>query len=375
MSALTVVIPVWNEAAHLPALFRALERQRGIVLDLIFIDNASTDGSGRLLRAWRTRSSAIRSVKVLTEKKRGFAHPLNRGLKAARGEFVAVLDADTAPAPEWAKKLAAALAGGADLVVGATDSLLSAHPTVWERTADTLFSDFSRKSARAEQNALPWGPTCNLGLKRAWYRKTGPFAPSAGPALDIDWCWRAQFQGARLEYCSGARIAHRRRNQRDAFLRQMHRYGLTDGWIVRRFSRPLGLVESAAKRQPLEFALSAYQRIMSVRMPRALHNARAEAAAALACGVYSSHASSMRIPALPAVRRPIGWDWDNKLSRLWVPGRGLTDLTGPARWIWREHARGAGAHEIAHKLAHKEHIPESLAEKTVKQFFREVRLG
>ena len=54
---LSVIIPNWNGAAHLPTCLRALRAQTHPQLEVIVVDNGSADGSQALIRAESLRYS------------------------------------------------------------------------------------------------------------------------------------------------------------------------------------------------------------------------------------------------------------------------------------------------------------------------------
>src|SRR5262245_22644390 len=89
---LTVVIPVFNEAAHLPstvdALVVAVERS-GFSCELVVVDDGSTDGSGDAVLA---ATDGRLSARVLHQKNSGRLAARRRGVDAARGELVLLLD-------------------------------------------------------------------------------------------------------------------------------------------------------------------------------------------------------------------------------------------------------------------------------------------
>ena len=74
-------------------------------LEIVFIDNGSTDGSPEMLEAAKLPNS-----RVVHESRRGFAEPLNRGLAESTGDLVLFLDADAVPEPGWIAAMEKALA-------------------------------------------------------------------------------------------------------------------------------------------------------------------------------------------------------------------------------------------------------------------------
>jgi succinoglycan biosynthesis protein ExoA len=89
----SVLVPVLNGERHLPdALDRMLSQEFDGDFELIFIDGESTDGTGELLAAAAARDGRVR---VLGNPARRTPNALNIGLREARGEYVARMDAHT----------------------------------------------------------------------------------------------------------------------------------------------------------------------------------------------------------------------------------------------------------------------------------------
>lgn len=110
---LSVVIPTYNEAANIGPLLEALGTALGAVkYEAIVVDDDSTDGT-----VADARSKGARVI-VRTDE-RGLATAVVRGLREAKGEYVAVMDADFQHPPEAvARLLEKAVADNADLVIG-----------------------------------------------------------------------------------------------------------------------------------------------------------------------------------------------------------------------------------------------------------------
>ncbi|HVA48948.1 MAG TPA: glycosyltransferase family 2 protein [Pirellulales bacterium] len=92
---LSAVIPVYNEAESLENLYRELDevaRQHGYDLDLVFVDDGSTDGSWPTIAALAARDARVHGVRF--RRNFGKAAALSAGFRAARGELIMTLDAD-----------------------------------------------------------------------------------------------------------------------------------------------------------------------------------------------------------------------------------------------------------------------------------------
>ncbi len=94
---LSVIIPNWNGAHHLPVCLDALRDQTYPHLEIIVVDNASTDDSRSLLADRYPEVTVI----PLSEN-RGFTGACNAGMQTAHGEFLALLNNDTQVDPGWA---------------------------------------------------------------------------------------------------------------------------------------------------------------------------------------------------------------------------------------------------------------------------------
>jgi len=92
----SVVIPVHNEEASIEAAIELLKAQTHTDLEIIVVDNNSTDRTNE-------RASAT-GVKVLLEKRKGTQWARECGRKAAQGEIIATMDADCLPDADWVEK-------------------------------------------------------------------------------------------------------------------------------------------------------------------------------------------------------------------------------------------------------------------------------
>jgi glycosyltransferase involved in cell wall biosynthesis len=86
----SVVMSVFNSAPTLPATLDSVLTQGGIDLELIAIDDGSTDDSSEILLTYAARDSRLR---VLRQENRGLTRALIRGCALAVGEFIARQDA------------------------------------------------------------------------------------------------------------------------------------------------------------------------------------------------------------------------------------------------------------------------------------------
>lgn len=100
----SVVIPNFNGIAHLPECLECLFAQVFDDFEIVMVDNASTDDSVPWVRE---RYPAVRIVR--REVNGGPTVSTNDGIRASRGEYVVILDNDTAFDPDWLGTLVKAL--------------------------------------------------------------------------------------------------------------------------------------------------------------------------------------------------------------------------------------------------------------------------
>lgn len=89
--AVSIVVPVYNPGAFLGPLLASLLAQTEPSLEIIAVDDGSTDGSGELLREAAARDPRVVHV---TRSNGGYAAARNSGLDAARGRWIGFADSD-----------------------------------------------------------------------------------------------------------------------------------------------------------------------------------------------------------------------------------------------------------------------------------------
>jgi len=213
-SPITVIIPHWNAVQHLPTCLESLRRQTYPNVEIIVADNGSTDGSLELL------ARDYPDVRVLAlGENRGFAGACNAGIRAAQGEFIALLNNDTEADPRWLEEVAAAFDRYPEAGLVASKMLLFDRRDTFHTAGD-----FYRV------NGVP-------GNRGVWQKDVGQydreayvFSACGGSAAyrramldqiglldedffysceDLDLAWRAQLAGWRCVYAPRAVVYHK----------------------------------------------------------------------------------------------------------------------------------------------------------------------
>jgi glycosyltransferase involved in cell wall biosynthesis len=176
----SVIVPARNAERHLrEALCSALE-QDPPPLEVIVVDDGSTDATAALAE------SLGQPVRVLRQPPAGIGAARNRGVSAARGEIVGFLDADDRWAPG---ALAARLRGFQSS--GAPD-------LVWGRVRHFISPDLDSQAA-AGLYCPPDAAVAHLAggllVRRAALEQVGPFATDVRVGEFIDWVLRSREAG------------------------------------------------------------------------------------------------------------------------------------------------------------------------------------
>lgn len=138
----SVIIPNYNHEAFLEARIQSVLNQTFQDFELILLDDASTDGSEKILRAHASHP-AVSHLEINSENSGRPFHQWEKGLSLAKGEFVWVAESDDLAAPEFLEKLLErARATGADLVYCRSRKIdSSGHPTGEHYWPDSLDSE------------------------------------------------------------------------------------------------------------------------------------------------------------------------------------------------------------------------------------------
>jgi glycosyltransferase involved in cell wall biosynthesis len=91
---LSIIVPVFNGADTLPTALKSILQQCGAELQIILVDDGSTDASVTVARQLVPNSIASTQLTHVQQENRGPAAARNRGLALAQGEFISFLDAD-----------------------------------------------------------------------------------------------------------------------------------------------------------------------------------------------------------------------------------------------------------------------------------------
>lgn len=202
MGRLSVVVPVYNVGSYLDACLESLEAQTFRDIDVICVNDGSTDDSLERLHSWAARDSRVR---VINKENGGLSSARNAGIRVATSEFVCFLDSDDVFLPEACETIVQQLADTrADvLTFGATyvpaephvpwlDDVLTPRDVVYDGfSMDVLFKEKSRPFA--------WRMACRtrfLTEHEIWFDEDVPFGE------DQVFCFAVYPRAERIAFCS-----------------------------------------------------------------------------------------------------------------------------------------------------------------------------
>ncbi|MCF3648636.1 glycosyltransferase family 2 protein [Synoicihabitans lomoniglobus] len=206
---LSVIVPFHRGFGQLKQTLRALRGQTypRSAFEIIAINNDPDEVTLPPLQA------EFPDVRWLQEEEVGSYCARNRGVAAARGEWLAFTDSDCVPTPAWlAEGVRMIRDSDCDLFGGRVDYIdpkgRSKNAAEWLEEEFTLL----HKQRWLVEN-LGVVATANLFARRSLFERVGGFNPRLMSFGDGDWTRRAKASGARLGYADTALTLHPRRSR------------------------------------------------------------------------------------------------------------------------------------------------------------------
>lgn len=236
-----IIIPHYNDVARLMRCLAALLPQVTADVEVVVVDNASTDS----LDPVRAAHPALR---IVTEPRKGAAEARNRGVAETTAPRLFFLDCDCIPDPDWLAT-ARRIADRADVIGG---SIRVFDETPPPRTGAQGFEAVFAFDNRGYVERKGFSVTANLLTRRDVFLATGPLIH--GLSEDLDWCRRATARGFRLIYADALRVAHPSRGDWAALARKWRRmteegFGVNGRgaaarlkWAARALAMPVSIV-------------------------------------------------------------------------------------------------------------------------------------
>jgi len=212
---ISVIIVCWNSGIYLPRCLECLQDQTMANFEVIVIDNGSSDNEVENLREkWIGLDFQIEKLAA----NEGFARANNIGAHLARGRWLALLNADAFPEPDWLEKLLQAAEANPKFTSFSSRQIRADNPEFLDGAGDAY-----------HVSGLAWRIGLGYPSRQYGLDATELFSPCAAAAMylrkaflevegfdeeffsyfeDVDLGFRLQLRGYRCLYVPGAVVHH-----------------------------------------------------------------------------------------------------------------------------------------------------------------------
>ncbi len=223
---ISIVIVTWNAKRYTEECLRSLEQQRAdLAMEIIVVDNASSDGTVELVRDEFPRVNLVENPGNY-----GFARGNNIGLRRARGQYVCLINSDVNVPPECLPRMHEYMEATPAIGVlgprmlgrrGTVDRSYMRFPTIWNCLCNTLALDSLFGGSRLFGGILMRDfkntRTADVEVLNGWFLMIRRAALEQVGLLDetffmygedIDWSYRFYKAGWKRVYFAGAEAIH-----------------------------------------------------------------------------------------------------------------------------------------------------------------------
>jgi GT2 family glycosyltransferase len=206
----SIIILTFNQLEYTRMCVDSVLRNTTVPYELIFVDNASSDGTLDYLKT-------LPNVRVVANQENlGFAGGNNQGLALARGEYALLLNNDAIVTPGWLELMVAPMQRDPNVgIVGPRSNYVAGHQLV----KDIPYESMEDLDAYAAERARTYGDagdyiSCIVGfcmlVRRTVVKRIGGLDPvfGSGNFEDTDYCLRALLAGWVSWVAHGAFVHH-----------------------------------------------------------------------------------------------------------------------------------------------------------------------
>ena len=212
---ISVLLVTWNNSIYFAKCLDCLTTQTIKNFEIIIVDNGSTDGFiNKLENRWAELDIHI----VRLDSNLGFAVANNIGARLARGKYLALLNADAFPEPDWLEQLMKASEDNSDFTFFSSRQIQANTPDLLDGTGDTY-----------HVSGLAWRQNYNRPTSENGFQSGEVFSACAAAALysrddflrvggfdedyfsyfeDVDLSFRLRLIGGRCLYVPQAVVYH-----------------------------------------------------------------------------------------------------------------------------------------------------------------------
>jgi GT2 family glycosyltransferase len=209
----SIVILSYNSRENLEECIPSLMSQTYQDFEIIFVDNASTDGSEEFIRANYPEIKVVQTGKNL-----GYPAGNNAGFEVAEGEYIVVVNPDTVADPKWLAELVKPLENDPTIAATTSKVLIYYQKDKINTCANTAhytgltFCRGLNKSASELNNYQPVGAVsgCSFAIRSDMLKNINGFDSDFFLYQeDADLSWRIRFAGGKIMYVPESIIYHK----------------------------------------------------------------------------------------------------------------------------------------------------------------------
>lgn len=187
----SIVIPAYNEEDQLHACLEAISRQTVKPLEVVVVDNNSTDATVAI-------ASRYPFVTVLHESRQGVVYARDCGFNAAKGEIIGRIDADSVIAPDWVASVQQVFAADQELAI--TSGRIRYYDVSWSKGFNAIDLFVRRRFARLLGREVPV-QAANMAMRRkVWHAVKHDLCYSSGLHEDFDLAIHSNWQGHKVTF-------------------------------------------------------------------------------------------------------------------------------------------------------------------------------
>ena len=268
LPAVSVVVPSCNRSQMLKRCLDALALQTHTAYEVIVIDDGSTDDTRGMVERFSGEHPALRLHYLRNQRNLGANPSRNRGIAAARGEFVAFLDSDCIAEPEWLERL---MQGFSDDTVAAVTGLVNDKPP--QNIYELAFKGSHRLDRRGPAHRLVAGNMCvrtevlrrrTLDEDRAHHQSGAPDLEVSGRGDEEGLFLIIKAAGMRMMTVPDAAVLHDHDYTRRSFFKQALRGGRSAARLVYKYYLPPRLDLASFILGYISLPLIAFARVLVV---------------------------------------------------------------------------------------------------------------
>jgi len=185
----SIIIPVYNDEKHVARAIESALNQTMREIEVIVVDDGSTDGTSEVLKRYESR------IKIIRQENKGVATARNAGFRASGGQYISFLDSDDIIMPNKTELQVAGLESNAEagLCYGAWQDVDSRD--------GRIMRSWRICPGLADRNTGPFPPTFpthGFLVRRGWLATLGGYDETLGWAEDSDLRFRLWAAGCRF---------------------------------------------------------------------------------------------------------------------------------------------------------------------------------